>query len=296
MNALKTILVAIDFGRASEAALAQALRMAAWNRAAVHALHVVDTGVVLEAQEAFAGLQEQIQSALKDDAMDRWNKFMPAHPGRSDCQLHIVVNNPRYATLKLIEELKADLLVMGVRGDDSGGKGPGPLATACTESAPCPVLLAAENHPGAFKRVVACVDFSPTSLRSLTAAARVALQDSAALHVLHVYRAPWRDSRLAVLHKVDPARQEAIVSELRARLQKQCESLGEEFKYLKPTVEVVEHQSHGRGIVDYARRVDADLVALGTRGRTNLRDVLLGSTAERVIRSAGRSVLAVRPA
>jgi nucleotide-binding universal stress UspA family protein len=42
--------------------------------------------------------------------------------------------------------------------------------------------------------------------------------------------------------------------------------------------------------------VDADLIALGTRGRTNLRDVLLGSTAERVIRSAGRSVLAVRPA
>lgn len=296
MNALKTILVAIDFGRASEAALAQAIRMAAWNRATVHALHVVDTGVVLEAQEAFAGLQEQIQTALKDDAMDRWNKFMPAHPGRSDCKLHIVVNNPRYATLKLIDELKADLLVMGVRGDDSGGKGPGPLATACTESAPCPVLLAAENHPGVFKRVVACVDFSPNSMRALEAAARVALQDSAALHVLHVYRAPWRDSRLAVLQGLNPARQEAVVAELRTKLQQQCGALGEEFKYLKPTLEVVEHQSHGRGIVDYARRVDADLIALGTRGRTNLRDVVLGSTAERVIRSAGRSVLAVRPA
>ena len=296
MNSLKNILVAIDFGRASEAALAQALRMAAWNRATVHAVHVVDTGVVLEAQEVLSGLQEQIQKALEADAMDRWNTFLPSHPGRSDCRFHIVVNNPRYAVLQLIDDLKADLLVMGVRSDDEGGKGPGPLATTCIENASCPVLLAGENHPNAFKRVLACVDFSKTSMRALEAAARVALQDSAALHVLHVYRAPWRDSRLAVIQGLNPARQAAIVAELRAKLQKACDTLGEEFKYLKPTVEIVEHQSHGRGIVDYARRIDADLVARGTRGRTNLRDVLLGSTAERVIRSAGRSVLAVRPA
>lgn len=295
MDALKTILVAIDFGRASEAALAQALRMAKWNRAAVHALHIVDTGVVLEAQEVLSGIQEQIQKSLESDAMDQWNQFLPAHPGRNNCHFHIAVNNPRFAILQMVEELKAELLVMGVRGDDSGGKGPGPLATASIEFAKCPVLLADENHPGAFKRIVACVDFSGTSLRSLSSAARIALQDSAALHVLHVYRAPWRDSRLSSLLGVDPERQTAIVAGVREKLQAECDKLGEEFKYLKPTVEVVEHQSHGRGIVDYARRIDADLIALGTRGRTNLRDVLLGSTAQRVIRSAGRSVLAVRP-
>lgn len=295
MNALKNILVAIDFGRASEAALGQALRMAAWNRATVHALHIVDTGVVLEAQEVLSGLQEQIQKALEADAMDRWTKFLPAHPGRSDCRFHIAVNNPRHALLQFVDAIKADLLVMGVRADDAGGKGPGPLATSTIEYAACPVLLAAENQPGAYKRIVACVDFSPTSIRAMTAAARIALQDSAALHVLHVYRAPWRDSRLSVIQGLDPSRQAAIVASLREKLQKQCTALGEEFKYLKPTIEVVEHPSHGRGIVDYARRIDADLVALGTRGRTNLRDVLLGSTAQRVIRSAGRSVLAVRP-
>lgn len=295
MNALKTILVAIDFGRASEAALAQAIRMAAWNRAAVHALHVVDTGVLLEAQEYLSGLQEQIQEALIADATDRWNKFGGGVDGRDNCRFHIVVNSPRYAVLKTADDLRADLVVMGLRSDDAGGKGPGPLATDCIENLNCPVLLAAENQPGPFKRILACVDFSPTSVRALTAAARIALQDSAALHVLHVYRAPWRDSRLAVLQGLNPERQAAVVAGVRDRLQKQCDDLGGEFKYLKPVVEVVEHHSHGRGIVDHARRIDADLVALGTRGRTNLRDVLLGSTAQRVIRSAGRSVLAVRP-
>jgi nucleotide-binding universal stress UspA family protein len=295
MDALKTVLVAIDFDRASEAALSQAVRMAAWNRAAVHAVHIVDTGVVVETQAVLTGLQEQIQQAFETDAMHRWNGIVASQPGRSECKFHIAVNSPRLAVLKLIEELGADLLVMGVRTDDQDSKGPGPLAMASAEYAPCPVLLASEDHPGAYKRVLACVDFSATSRRALEAAARVALQDSAALHVLHVYRSPWRDGRVSAIQGVDASRREAIVEGLKEKVLQLCAEMGEEFAYLKPTVEVMEHQSHGRGIVDCARRIDADLVALGTRGRTNLRDVLLGSTAERVIRSAGRSVLAVRP-
>jgi len=52
---------------------------------------------------------------------------------------------------------------------------------------------------------------------------------------------------------------------------------------------------HGRGITEFARQVGADLVVLGTRGRTNLRDLLLGSTAERVVRDAPCSILTVKP-
>ena len=62
MNSLKNILVAIDFGRASEAALAQALRMAAWNRATVHAVHVVFSHVAcVHGVLASARLRQQPQ-------------------------------------------------------------------------------------------------------------------------------------------------------------------------------------------------------------------------------------------
>ncbi|MBI3107868.1 MAG: universal stress protein [Candidatus Rokubacteria bacterium] len=52
---------------------------------------------------------------------------------------------------------------------------------------------------------------------------------------------------------------------------------------------------HGRGITEFVEQVDGDLVVLGTRGRTNLRDILLGSTAERVVRDARCSILTVTP-
>ena len=65
--------------------------------------------------------------------------------------------------------------------------------------------------------------------------------------------------------------------------------------HLKPQYEVFDYQGHGWGITEFTKQVDGALVVLGTRGRTNLRDVLLGSTAERVVRDAPCSILAVRP-
>ncbi|MBX3404034.1 MAG: universal stress protein [Phycisphaeraceae bacterium] len=294
MNSIRTIVAAVDFGKASEAALAQALRIGAWSRATVHGVHVVDTGVLLETQEAMSMLQADIQSALQAEAAQRWAAFLPGLPGRSDCRFHVVVNDARHALLGLAEQLSADLMVLGVRGDDTGGKGPGPLATACMHRARCPVLLAQEGQSGPYRTIVACVDFSETSRRALEAAARVALQDGSALRVLHVFRAPWRDNRLLMLPPVSAEGQARYREALREKIESLWAGLGEEFSYLKPRAEVVEHTSHGRGIVEYAQRENADLIVLGTRGRTNLKELLLGSTAERVIRSAGRSVLAVR--
>ena len=47
-------------------------------------------------------------------------------------------------------------------------------------------------------------------------------------------------------------------------------------------------------VIAAARAEDSDLVVVGTRGKTGLAHVLLGSTAERVIRGAPCPVLAVR--
>jgi len=56
------------------------------------------------------------------------------------------------------------------------------------------------------------------------------------------------------------------------------------------------HDRWGRGIAAYAKEHRADLLVLGTQGKTNLRYALLGSTAERVLRELPCSALAAKPA
>ena len=56
----------------------------------------------------------------------------------------------------------------------------------------------------------------------------------------------------------------------------------------------VETGDAARAIVDTAEKVKAELVVIGTHGRTGLRRLLLGSVAEKVVRGAPCSVLVVR--
>lgn len=62
-----------------------------------------------------------------------------------------------------------------------------------------------------------------------------------------------------------------------------------------PTVQV--HMDAGdpaEKIVNNAAKLNADLVVLGTHGRTGLKRLLIGSVAEKVVRLAGCPVLVVR--
>jgi nucleotide-binding universal stress UspA family protein len=53
--------------------------------------------------------------------------------------------------------------------------------------------------------------------------------------------------------------------------------------------------NYGNGIAAHAEEVKADLIIVGHKGRTNLRYVLLGSTAERLLTQLPCSMLVVKP-
>jgi len=59
---------------------------------------------------------------------------------------------------------------------------------------------------------------------------------------------------------------------------------------------IVVDDSPARAIVDVAKRMNADLIVMGTHGRSGLQRALLGSVTESVLRSAGGPVLTIAPA
>jgi nucleotide-binding universal stress UspA family protein len=63
-------------------------------------------------------------------------------------------------------------------------------------------------------------------------------------------------------------------------------------------VTLVAHEAHGdpaKVIVQTASDLEADVLIVGTHGRTGMQRVMMGSTAETVVRHAGCPVLVVRP-
>lgn len=291
MDRVNSIIVGIDFTPGSEAALAQAVRIAAWNRAALHAVHVIETIVAMEMQEALTPYVAEIEKGLVAEARALWDKFGNDVPGKSGIDFAVAINSPVIELTKRVRERKADLLVLGAHGVASG-KSPGILATQCVRRVPTRVLLVREAHTGPFKNVVACLDFSETSRSAVSAAVRIAAQDGAALHILHVFTPPWR--RLTA----PPARPEVVAAYREALLGQVkgfCQTGTAEMEWSRAKFELVEASGHGAGIVEFVKTSGADLVVMGTRGKTNLRDVLIGSTAERVLRDAPCAILAIKP-
>ena len=57
---------------------------------------------------------------------------------------------------------------------------------------------------------------------------------------------------------------------------------------------VIDGESPALGICQYAQEVGADLIVIGTHGRTGLKHLLIGSVAERVVRHSVVPVLSLR--
>lgn len=288
------VVVGVDFTTCGATAMRQGARIAGWSRSALHGVHVIDTMALMELEAAFLFSMADLQRHMEEEAGRAWTRVTADVPGAAGVKFEVVTDSPVRGLARACADRGAWLLVVGVHGERAHA-GAGVVASACARSAPCDVLLTAEGAAGAYRTIVVGIDYSETSRRALERAMRIAAQDGSQVHCVHVYRAPWAGLHLRPsAMKDDPAAQARYREMLRAKLEAFCAPEAPEVTWAKPRFEVVESRGHGHGLAAYTRASGADLVVLGTRGKTNIRDLVLGSTAERVIREAPCSMLVAR--
>jgi universal stress protein E len=292
MNKLKTILVGVDFSKCSRSALEQAVRLARWNNAGLRIIHAMPPASLNSTphQELQQTLDE-LRGRMREHAVDRladWAAQASAPAGHSR---EVIQGVPLDVLLTESRSQGADLLVLGVTGDSLLANGAGTLATKCLRKAGTKVMLVNAIHSQPFRRIVACVDFSETSREVVAQAWRVACQDRAEVHLLHVFQPEWNTwTSLAELPAVSD-----FERAYRAIFEGNLRQFAAGPTEAHPIVSVFPGKTHGHGIAEYCRNVDADLVILGAKGQTNLKYVLLGSTVERLMKEVPCSVLVVRP-
>ncbi len=143
-----------------------------------------------------------------------------------------------------------------------------------------------------WKKVLCPIDFSEPARAALRTAVEITRQFGAELTLFHAYELPgYTLPEGSVV--ASPKMLQDLADQADAHLlewKKLAEGWGAQpVRTAKgigePALEVVE----------LAREMGADLVVVGTHGRTGLRHALLGSVAERVVRRSGCPVLTVHP-
>lgn len=142
-----------------------------------------------------------------------------------------------------------------------------------------------------FKEILVPVDFSDCSLTALEYALALAGKLGSRVTLLHVVEpALYPQNSFSVTPAVDEANQ-TLMSSGRERLAALKERLATERLAIETLVRVGRAQSE---ISDTANAMGSDLIVMGTHGDAGLKQVLLGGTAERVVRQASCPVLTVR--
>jgi universal stress protein A len=142
--------------------------------------------------------------------------------------------------------------------------------------------------------ILVATDFSDSSDGALAHAATLAASLNVPIHLIHVLEEPFVTSGPYEFMLPDtPDRRERRYQLAHARLAEMRRPL--EHAGIRTTIEV-RSGTPTEGITSAAVDYGADLIVMGTHGRSGLQHLLLGSVAERVIRTARCAVLTVRAA
>lgn len=278
-EAIGNIVVATDFSPASDTALLYSLGIARRNHAKVWIVYVV--------AESF--FSSDTQQRVIDDAWREGHRHMTEHfiAGHFDgIQYKLLVEQgPIFDVLtRIVEEHKAELLVIGTRGRSRIGKLLlGSVAETIFRTAVCPVMTVGPRTnpqllPEGPRRILFCTGFSHHSLEAGKLAVRLAEWQNAELLLLNV--AP--ESEL---------NREAYVNNAKQRL---ASLVPADAKLPSQPHTLVEFGSPVDRILAVAQEQRPDLIVLGVRQPEGFALRLRWATAYGVVTNAPCPVLTVR--
>jgi nucleotide-binding universal stress UspA family protein len=297
---LKKILATTDFSASSQVGVRCARAFAKKLDAAIELVYVVEPVV------CFAG-GENILLALDDSAViEQAGKDLDKiaqRQSKPDFPVASVVKvgKPFHEIATLARNRQTDLIVISTRGHTGLKRALlGSTAERVVRHAPCPVLTVPSQIPGErvneasvfrLKKILVPIDFSETSAQALPYAAAMARQFDAEIILLHVVEPLLIPAGLGYMRS--GVRDTDRNSEQIAKTNLHCVS--EEFFGESDCARIMARTgAPHREITAAAKELGADLIVLTTHGYTGLKHVLLGSTAEQVVRHADCPVMVVR--
>jgi nucleotide-binding universal stress UspA family protein len=279
----KRLLLGTDFSPRADVALQRAVQIASEHGAALTLFHACDVGARDDAQgrKLIVGAEETARQKIRSLSL----------PDKIAAAVRVAAGKPFVELIHAAREEESDLVVVGAHGKHFlKSLLLGTTAEKVVRKGDRPVLVVKRATRRPYRQVLVPVDFSEDSRQGLALALRLAPR--AKFHVLHAY-----EGSEGQLWRADFKRSE--IMQYRRRLAQERRKELEEFLRRancggKPIKRLLRHGRAPHVIAGVAGRLRADLVSVGTVGRTGLPYILLGSVAEHVMREASCDVLVAR--
>jgi nucleotide-binding universal stress UspA family protein len=295
---IRRILVPVDFSGPSHTAVNYGVSLALQFNARLILTHIVPSSTALVytfPTQSFAFEQEQAKyakSMMPDLVPEDYRQ-------RLDLQTIVKVGEVRSELLGIVKDEKIDLVVMGTHGRNSVEKFfLGSLTERMLRKLPVPILTVSRLDsaralqtagPVPLRHVLYATDLSDSAEVGLKFSVELARGTGARLTVLHVLKAVdtvyWGTEGGYVAEELEMFREDAF-----SRLKHSLPEKGTEGVAITP---MMTEGDPFREIIRVADEEKVDLIVMNLQGKGLVERALLGSTAERVIRSAHVPVLSI---
>jgi nucleotide-binding universal stress UspA family protein len=283
MGKYRKILVAIDGSESSRNALSQAFRFAVDEKCWISVTSVVPP---YDGEIEILGIKD-IRASLRkpcEDALREAKKF--AETERALIKTVIEEGETHERIVDLADAENCDIIIMGRRGLRPVERMlVGRVTARVIGHSQRDVLVVPNNTTVGWKTIVLATDGSKYSAVAAARAIAFAQSYGGELRVLSVVDVPtefYAEAPQAVDDLVKKAK--GFVADVK----KQAEDSG-----VKAETFVGEAEAH-EAVINLAREQKADMIVIGSHGRTGLRRLLMGSVAEKVIGYAACPVLVVK--
>jgi nucleotide-binding universal stress UspA family protein len=311
---LRAILVPLDGSELAEQALPPALALARASGAALYLTHVFVTySAPLDmpgAVQTHIDIERQLEQDARAYLQRVADRIAPELPEQVRCEPTRTrpLQSPYAETVAVIDslrrlarELHADLIVMATHARGGVSRAwLGSVADALVRRGTAPILLVhprTEPLPASepFRHILVPLDGSALAEESLPVVQTLASLSDARLTLLQVIvpqRAIARPAPVTRVNAQHLAARESEATRYLAAVRDRLHAAGGPC----PETAIVVAEQPARAILDYAADHDADLIAMSTHGLGGVKRFMLGSVADKVVRSAPLPVLLTKPA
>jgi universal stress protein E len=295
------ILVATDFSPPADAALKQAVWLAR------------QVGATITLAHTLSDLHRAVHSASYKAKLDllygEGDDFQREVRRQSDTKMRRMISKLNAADLEIkfetllgepfveithaVQQEGYDLVLAGTRGLSAWEQFfVGSTANRLIRKCPASVWIVKAEHVDPPKVVLATTDFSDVSFKAVAQGLWVAQQANAKFHLLHIIDSMDIPEDVISKNPEGSSLRNEFNKEANDQLEALVKSLGADPSQIQS------HVTWGtpwKVIERTAQQLNAELIAMGTVGRSGIQSVLLGNTAEKVLASCDCTILTVKP-